>query len=191
MSNSEGNEHHEEENVTLTAQDEHVPDHHFDIESRRIRSIRVARKMRFLTAMAATGGFLFGYDTGVISGAMLPIQRRFGLTPWQEEVVVSSTVMAAFVSSLFGGSLNRAFGRRVAILFAASVFSAGSFMLAMSWGYLSLMVGRIIVGIGVCVHSVDCSSTRSCICLVIWLFVHSLSCSLGHSFGYLGVQVLA
>lgn len=153
MSSSEGNVHHEKEDVALTAQDEHIPDHHFDIESRRIRSIRVARKMRFLTAMAATGGFLFGYDTGVISGAMLPIQRRFGLTPWQEEVVVSSTVMAAFVSSLFGGSLNRAFGRRVAILFAASVFSAGSLVLAMSWGYQSLMVGRIIVGIGIGVAS--------------------------------------
>ena len=117
------------------------------------RSIRVARKMRFLTAMAAIGGFLFGYDTGVISGAMLPIQRRFQLTPWQEEVVVSSTVLSAFVSSLCGGSLNRAFGRRVAILFAASVFTLGSFVLAFAMGYPSLVMGRIIVGIGIGVAS--------------------------------------
>lgn len=106
-----------------------------------------------LSLSKAIGGFLFGYDTGVISGAMLPIRRRFGLTPWQEEVVVSSTVLAAFVASLFGGSMNRAFGRRVAILFAASVFTTGSLMLAMAWGYRSLVVGRIIMGIGIGVAS--------------------------------------
>lgn len=125
----------------------------FEIEPSRTRSIRVARKMRFLTAMSATGGFLFGYDTGVISGAMLPIVRRFHLTPWQEEVVVSSTVLAAFVASLCGGSLNKVFGRRIAILFAASVFTLGSLVLAFSMGYPSLVLGRIILGIGIGVAS--------------------------------------
>lgn len=125
----------------------------FEIAPQYERSIRVARKMRFLTAMAAIGGFLFGYDTGVISGAMLPIARRFHLTPWQEEVVVSSTVLSAFVSSLCGGSLNKAFGRRIAILFAASVFTIGSLVLAAAWGYPSLVFGRIIVGVGIGVAS--------------------------------------
>ena len=115
----------------------------------RIRSIRVARRMRFLTCMAAIGGFLFGYDTGVISGAMLPIKRTFDLTPWQQEVVVSSTIFSAFVSSLCGGSINRKLGRRITILFAAGVFTLGSLLLGVSWGYKSLVVGRIIVGIGI------------------------------------------
>jgi SP family myo-inositol transporter-like MFS transporter 13 len=119
----------------------------------RLRAIRVRRKMRFLTAMAAIGGFLFGYDTGVISGAMLPLHRTFNLTAWQEEVVVSSTVLSAFVASLCGGSLNRAFGRRISILFAAAVFTFGSFVLAVAWGYPSLVAGRIVVGIGIGVAS--------------------------------------
>lgn len=125
----------------------------------RVRAIRVRRKMRFLTAMAAIGGFLFGYDTGVISGAMLPLHRTFNLTAWQEEVVVSSTVLSAFVASLCGGSLNRAFGRRISILFAAAVFTFGSFVLAVAWGYPSLVAGRIVVGIGIGVASLTTQCT--------------------------------
>jgi SP family myo-inositol transporter-like MFS transporter 13 len=144
--------HHAREAMSIASMDE--PTALFEIEEpSRTRSIRVARKMRFLTAMSATGGFLFGYDTGVISGAMLPIARRFNLTPWQEEVVVSSTVLAAFVASLCGGSLNKVFGRRIAILFAASVFTLGSLVLAFSMGYPSLVLGRIILGIGIGVAS--------------------------------------
>lgn len=120
---------------------------------RRVREDRVLHTMRYITFMAAIGGFLFGYDTGVISGAMLPIKRNFNLTPSQEEIIVSSTVLAAFFSSLAGGILNNSLGRRISILFAAAVFSLGSFMLMLSWNYHSLVAGRIVVGIGIGVAS--------------------------------------
>jgi SP family myo-inositol transporter-like MFS transporter 13 len=84
---------------------------------------------------------------------MLPIKRHFNLTPSQEEIVVSSTVLAAFFSSLAGGSLNNSLGRRISILFAAAVFSLGSFMLMLSWNYHTLVAGRIVVGIGIGVTS--------------------------------------
>jgi SP family myo-inositol transporter-like MFS transporter 13 len=103
--------------------------------------------------MAATGGFLFGYDTGVISGAMLPMKRAFGLTSEQQEVIVSSTIFAAFVSSLCGGSMNEAFGRRVSILFSAFVFTIGSTLLFFAWNYHILIAGRIVVGIGIGIAS--------------------------------------
>lgn len=152
MSNRSGNDHHDEDMDGLM-EHENMSVENMSIASAsasevahqsRVRVIRVRRKMRFLTAMAAIGGFLFGYDTGVISGAMLPLHRTFHLTAWQEEVVVSSTVLSAFVASLCGGSLNRAFGRRMSILFAAAVFTVGSLVLAVAWGYPSLVVGRII-----------------------------------------------
>jgi len=120
---------------------------------RRVRSVEVDRKMRWLTGVAAIGGFLFGYDTGVISGAMLPIQRAFDLRPGQEEMVVSSTVLAAFAASLVGGSINSRYGRRKAALFAAAVFTLGSIVLAVAWDYSSLIIGRVIVGIGIGVAS--------------------------------------
>jgi len=152
-SSNGGNDHHDEDDIMHRENLSIASAGTFEISPVTERSIRVARKMRFLTAMAAIGGFLFGYDTGVISGAMLPLQRTFSLTPWQEEVVVSSTVLSAFVSSLCGGSLNKAFGRRLSILFAASVFTLGSLILAVSWGYHSLVLGRIVVGIGIGVAS--------------------------------------
>jgi len=137
----------EQPNDALSSQSSNLPTD-FDATNRE-RSVRVYRKMQFLTGMAAIGGFLFGYDTGVISGAMLPIQRTFNLSDNQQEIVVSSTVLAAFFSSLFGGSLNQTLGRRKSILIAASLFSLGSFILASCWNYESLVFGRIVVGVGI------------------------------------------
>jgi MFS family permease len=114
----------------------------------------VWRRMRYLTGMAAIGGFLFGYDTGVVSGAMLPLRRRFDLSPEQQEIVVSSTVLAAFISSLcMGATLNDKFGRRWAILFSAAVFGLGSIILMCAMDYYTLVVGRIILGLGIGVAS--------------------------------------
>eukprot|EP00980_Cylindrotheca_fusiformis_P006761 scaffold1413_cov117-Cylindrotheca_fusiformis.AAC.1 len=124
-----------------------------DGETDEQRHKRVIRYMRFITFMAAIGGFLFGYDTGVISGAMLPLRRAFLLTPSQQEVVVSSTVFAAFVSSLFGGTLNYKYGRRIAILLASFVFTVGSLLLFVAWSYPILVLGRIILGVGIGIAS--------------------------------------
>jgi hypothetical protein len=114
----------------------------------------VWRRMQYLTGMAAIGGFLFGYDTGVISGAMLPLRRAFHLTPYQQEVVVSSTVLSACLSSLFlGATMNDRLGRRWAILWSAAVFGVGSLVLMCAVDYVSLVVGRVILGLGIGVAS--------------------------------------
>ncbi len=114
----------------------------------------VWRRMRNLTFVAAIGGFLFGYDTGVVSGAMLPMRRAFDLTSLQQEVIVSSTVLAAFASSLFlGAPLNDRFGRKYTILASAGVFGIGSGILFLANGYAMLVIGRIILGLGIGVAS--------------------------------------
>ena len=97
--------------------------------------------------------YLLTTNVGVVSGAMLPMKRSFSLTSYQQEVIVSSTVMSAFVSSLCGGTLNYKFGRRISILIAASIFCLGSVILMIAWDYSSLVVGRIIVGIGIGIAS--------------------------------------
>jgi len=84
---------------------------------------------------------------------MLPLRRAFEFTEWQQEVVVSTTVLAAFFSSLAGGSINHALGRRFSILLAAGVFTVGSLVLMVAWSYESLVLGRIIVGIGIGIAS--------------------------------------
>lgn len=120
-----------------------------DVARDGARSSEVRRRLWTLTALAAIGGFLFGYDTGVVSGAMPAIVRRFALSPPQEEAVVSSTVLAAFASSLVGGTVSRRSGRRVAILCASSVFAIGAVQMGLAWSYRSLVLGRLIVGGGI------------------------------------------
>lgn len=102
-----------------------------------------------LTATACIGGFLFGYDTGVISGAMLLIDADFDLTDIQEEVVVSVTIGAAAVASLAGGTCMQNWGRLPVIIFAGVVFTIGAVVLAAAQSYADLVIGRLIVGIGI------------------------------------------
>eukprot|EP00429_Kryptoperidinium_foliaceum_P054272 CAMPEP_0176094952 /NCGR_PEP_ID=MMETSP0120_2-20121206/47587_1 /TAXON_ID=160619 /ORGANISM="Kryptoperidinium foliaceum, Strain CCMP 1326" /LENGTH=601 /DNA_ID=CAMNT_0017428907 /DNA_START=52 /DNA_END=1857 /DNA_ORIENTATION=- len=120
---------------------------------RKQNSQRVLRRMRYLTFMAALGGFLFGYDTGVISGAMLPMRRAFNLSSSQQEMIVSVTVFTAFLSSLAGGSLNHMFGRRTCILLAAAIFTGGSLILGFAINYTMLVLGRCILGVGIGIAS--------------------------------------
>ena len=67
--------------------------------------------IEFLTTMAAIGGFLFGYDTGVVSGALILIDEEFDLTDFQCEVVVAATVFGAILTALTSGTLMNAIMR--------------------------------------------------------------------------------
>jgi MFS family permease len=84
---------------------------------------------------------------------MLPIRKYFQLNHTQQEIVVSSTVLAAFVASIIGGTINTKYGRRYSIQLAASIFTFGSLLLFISWNYSSLLIGRIIVGFGIGIAS--------------------------------------
>ncbi|KAI8771592.1 proton myo-inositol cotransporter [Biomphalaria glabrata] len=102
-----------------------------------------------LTFFAAIGGFLFGYDTGVISGAMLLLRDKFSLSSFWQELIVSVTIAAAVVSALAGGFLNDWFGRKVVTILASFVFTAGAVVLACSSNVAMLVVGRLILGLGI------------------------------------------
>ncbi|CAB1317019.1 unnamed protein product [Coregonus sp. 'balchen'] len=106
-----------------------------------------------LAAFSALGGFLFGYDTGVISGAMLLLKREMNLSALWQEVLISSTVAAAALSALAGGFLNGVFGRRVCILLASCIFAAGGIVLSAAPNKEVLLVGRLIVGLGLGIAS--------------------------------------
>ncbi|KAG5830403.1 hypothetical protein ANANG_G00310250 [Anguilla anguilla] len=106
-----------------------------------------------LAAFSALGGFLFGYDTGVVSGAMLLLKREMNLSALWQELLVSSTVGAAALSALAGGFLNGIFGRRVCILLASFIFSTGGVVLSTAPNKEVLLVGRIIVGLGLGIAS--------------------------------------
>ncbi|XP_052453881.1 proton myo-inositol cotransporter-like isoform X2 [Carassius gibelio] len=106
-----------------------------------------------LAFFSALGGFLFGYDTGVVSGAMLLLKREMNLSSLWQELLVSITVGAAAVSSLAGGYLNGLYGRRVCILLASFIFSAGGIILSVAHNKEVLLCGRLTVGLGIGIAS--------------------------------------
>ena len=99
------------------------------------------------------GGFLFGYDTGVIAGALLELDEDFPLDNIKKELIVSITVAAAAIGAVGGGPINELLGRRRAIMVASVVFTIGAVLMAAaptaSWGWGIVLVGRFIVGIGI------------------------------------------
>jgi SP family galactose:H+ symporter-like MFS transporter len=102
-------------------------------------------------AIAALGGLLFGYDTGVISGAILFIKIDFSLSSTMEEIVVSSVLVGAVIGAAAGGALTGRFGRRKMIILAGIIFtlSAIGTALAPSVGWL---IGAMVasgIGIGI------------------------------------------
>ncbi|XP_061922715.1 proton myo-inositol cotransporter-like [Entelurus aequoreus] len=106
-----------------------------------------------LSAFSALGGFLFGYDSGVISGAMLLLKRQLELSALWQEVLISSTVAAAALAALLGAFLNGLFGRRVCILLASFFCAVGGIVMSAAPGKEVLLTGRILVGVGLGIAS--------------------------------------
>ncbi|MDK6685562.1 MFS transporter, partial [Escherichia coli] len=75
-----------------------------------------------MAIIAALGGLLFGYDTGIISGALLYIQRSFELTPGQESTVTAMLLVGAAIGAFLGGRVADSLGRRGTILLGAVGF---------------------------------------------------------------------
>ena len=103
--------------------------------------------------VAALAGLLFGYDTGVISGAVLFIKNQFALGATAEETVVSAVLVGAIAGAAFSGQLSDVFGRRRLILATAGIFIVGSVATAMAPTVPVLIVGRVVIGIAIGIAS--------------------------------------
>ena len=115
-----------------------------------------------LAALAAVGGFLFGYDTGVVSGAMAVIlEEEDGLLSglqgvqrdtWHQ-LIVASAIGAAAVFALLSGIPNQLLGRKVTILAASIIFALGSVVMGVANNKEILLVGRLVVGAAIGIAS--------------------------------------
>lgn len=107
-----------------------------------------------LTAgIAALAGLLFGFDTGIISGAVLFIKNDFHLAPLMEEFLVSAALIGAVCGCVLSGRVTDAIGRRTTILITAGVFSVGSIVSAIAPNIGLLIVGRLSIGLAIGVAS--------------------------------------
>ncbi|XP_022954532.1 probable inositol transporter 2 [Cucurbita moschata] len=105
-----------------------------------------------LAFSAGIGGLLFGYDTGVISGALLYVRDDFKSVDRNtvlQETIVSMAIAGAIIGAAIGGWMNDRYGRRTAILMADFLFFIGAVIMAASPGPSLLIVGRVFVGLGV------------------------------------------
>jgi sugar porter (SP) family MFS transporter len=104
---------------------------------------------RRIFVFGALGGLLFGYDTGVISGAILFIKDDFGLSPFMQGAVVAGLLLGAMVGAAVAGPLSDRMGRRRLIMAAAITFTIGALGAAAAPTAGVLVAARVVLGLAV------------------------------------------
>lgn len=107
----------------------------------------------FVSLVAALGGFLFGYHTSIISGALLFLSRDFSLTTVEQELVVSTLLIGAMLGAVVGGFIANRVGRKKTLLITVVLFFVGTLVISDATGFASLLVGRFITGIAIGIAS--------------------------------------
>jgi sugar porter (SP) family MFS transporter len=120
-----------------------APSQHADAPGRH------SHRLGIIAVVATFGGLLFGYDTGVINGALEPLEEDLHLTSFTEGLVVSILIFGAAIGALVGGRMSDRFGRRHNILVLAIIFMIGTIgcVLSPTWEVLALF--RFILGLAV------------------------------------------
>jgi SP family galactose:H+ symporter-like MFS transporter len=132
----------------------------FDSKPRFDEKTNMARestKQRWLlgiiSCVAAIGGLLFGYDTGVISGAILYIKEQYAISIVEEELIISMVSLGAILGALSGGPLCDKWGRKKIVLTSSLVFIISAIGLAFSGSVNELIIWRFIVGVAIGISS--------------------------------------
>jgi MFS family permease len=105
------------------------------------------KKLVFIAFVVSLGGFLFGFDAGIISGVMSFAGPEFDLSDIQSGWVVSSPSFAAMFAMLFSGRLSDAIGRKKILIFVAFLYAISAVLSALSTSYEMLYIARIIGGL--------------------------------------------
>lgn len=106
-----------------------------------------------ICVVAALGGFLFGFDTAVISGAEPLFTREFNLGPKMEGFVTSSAIVGCFVGALAAGMLTDLFGRKKVLSLSAVLFVASAAWCWVAGGPVELVLARLLGGLGIGIAS--------------------------------------
>ena len=111
-------------------------------------------QLLIFSSVAALGGLLFGFDTGVISGAIHFIKVEFYLNAYQEGFAVSSLMIACVIGALFAGPIADWTGRKKVLILCAVLFTISTILSALPRSFTELVIARFIGGMGVGMASV-------------------------------------
>ena len=112
------------------------------------------KRLWFLSLVAAMGGFLFGYDTAVINGGEQQIQSAWSLSSFMHGLVMSSALWGTVAGAALGGRFTDAVGRKKALLCVSVLYFVSAVWSAFAGGPVSLMVARLVGGLGVGASSI-------------------------------------
>lgn len=109
-----------------------------------------------VTLVAAVGGFLFGYDISIISGAVIFMKEDFHFTTTKLGFVMSSTQLGCIFGAMLGGFLSDRYGRKKTLFFSAVLFSLSTIFTALSPSLTVFNIFRLIGGLGIGLASIVC-----------------------------------
>ena len=114
------------------------------------------RFVGFATAVAAIGGFLFGYDTAVINGATSYLKAHLALTPAQVGTAGASAILGCIPGAIFAGFLSDRFGRKKLLFLCALLYAASGLLSAIPRTFGQFLAARFISGLGIGASSMIC-----------------------------------
>ena len=108
----------------------------------------MSKKVILIAFVVSLGGFLFGFDAGIISGVMSYAGPEFDLNDWQSGWVVSSPSFAAMIAMLLAGRLSDIIGRKTILIVVAFLYAVSALFSAFAYSYEMLYIARMIGGVG-------------------------------------------
>ncbi|MBI5688324.1 MAG: sugar porter family MFS transporter [Verrucomicrobia bacterium] len=112
--------------------------------------------LALVTLVAATGGFLFGYDTAVINGANQYLKAHFHLDAIQEGMAGASAILGCIPGAMCAGFLSDRFGRRKVLFLCAILYAVSGLLSAIPRTFTEFLVARFISGLGIGASSMIC-----------------------------------
>ncbi|MCB1111507.1 MAG: sugar porter family MFS transporter [Chlamydiales bacterium] len=113
----------------------------------------MSKRFVLISCLAAVSGILFGFDTGVISGAILFIRGEFDLTSQTTGYVVSSVLFGALLGALGSGRIADYYGRKKLLLIDSLIFIVGTIAASLAPSVTILILGRVVIGIAIGIAS--------------------------------------
>jgi sugar porter (SP) family MFS transporter len=106
-------------------------------------------RMLMVAVVSAVSSFLYGYDTGIISGALLQISDDFGIGSGMEQTIAAAILLGAVIGALACSRLSERFGRRKTVLLIAGIFAVGALLCSVAPSAVTLSLSRIVLGFAV------------------------------------------